>query len=194
MPAHRQALNVVRHFEKHPSVTIRSKIRPNFKTKMDPTITANPNQTSLRKAALVAGLGVLLMALTVPIVEFYIFPRLVNFKNPTQTFQNISHHAKLFSTAIFIHFITVICDVVVTWALYIFLKPVDKNLALLTASFRLVYTSFNIAALLNLIQILTFLRSSQNFSSIQLNQLHDYILFHLSSFNLQWRFGLVFFG
>jgi hypothetical protein len=161
---------------------------------MDPTITANPNQNTLRKAAFVAGLGVLLMALTVPIVEFYIFPKLVDFKNPSQTIQSISQHTKLFSTAIFIHFITVICDVVVSWALYIFFKPVNKNLSLLSAWFRLVYTAFNIAALLNLIQILSFLKSGANFTSIHSDQMPGYILHNLNSFNLQWRFGLVFFG
>lgn len=161
---------------------------------MDTTITASQNQPSVRKAALVAGFGVLLMALTVPIVEFYIFPKLIDFNNPALTTQNIENHTRLFSTAIFIHFITVICDVIVTWALYIFFKPVDKNLALLAAWFRLVYTAFNIAALLNLIQILSLLKSSANFNSIHPDQIPDYILLNLNSFYLQWRFGLVFFG
>ncbi len=160
---------------------------------MDTTITASHNQTSLRKAALVAGLAVLLMALTVPIVEFYIFPKLIDFKNPTQTTQNIANHEKLFSIAIFIHFITVICDVVAAWALYIFFKLVNKNLSLLTAWFRLVYTAFNIAALLNLIQILSFLKPGANLSSIHSDQMPDYVLLNFNSFNLQGRFGLVFF-
>lgn len=87
----------------------------------------------MRKAALVAGLGVLLMALTVPIVEFYIFPKLIDFRNAAHTTRNIADYTMLFSAAIFIHFITVICDVVVAWALYLFFKPVNKNLSLLTA-------------------------------------------------------------
>lgn len=118
----------------------------------------------------------------------------MDYKNPAQTTLNITNNAKLFSTAIFIHFITVICDVVVAWALYIFFTPVSKNVALLAAWFRLVYTTFNITALLNLIQILSLLKVGKHFRSIQSEQMHDYVLFHLSSFNLQWRFGLVFFG
>ncbi len=162
---------------------------------MNTTITASQNpETLLRKAALIAGLGVLIMALTVPVVEFYILPKLIDYKNPAQTTHNITNNTKLFSTAIFIHFTTVICDVVVAWALYIFFTPVNKNLALLTAWFRLVYTAFNIAALLNWIQILSLLKVGDNFSYIQPNQMHDYVLFHLRSFNLHWRFGLVFFG
>ena len=162
---------------------------------MDTSITTTQNQEiSLRKAALIAGLGVLIMALTVPVVEFYIFPKLIDYNNAAQTANNINNHKTLFSTAIFIHFTTVVCDVIVAWALYIFLKPVNKDLALLAAWFRLVYTGFNIAALLNLTQILALLRASEKFSSIQSNQVYDYVLFYLNSFNIQWRFGLVFFG
>lgn len=157
------------------------------------TTTKNP-EISLSKAALIAGIGVLIMALTVPVVEFYIFPKLIDYNNAAQTANNINNHKTLFSTAIFIHFITVVCDVIVAWALYIFLKPVNKNLALLAAWFRLVYAGFNIAALLNLTQIIALLKASENFSSIQSNQVYDYVLLYLNSFNIQWRFGLVFFG
>ena len=162
---------------------------------MGQTIIASQNQeTSMRKAALIAGLGVLIMALTVPVVEFYIFPKLIDYKNATQTTNNIANNRTLFSTAIFVHFITIICDVTVAWALYIFLKPVNKNLALLTAWFRLVYTAFNIVALLNLIQILSLLKISEHFNKVDQGKVSDYVLFYMKSFDLEWRFGLVFFG
>ena len=162
---------------------------------MKQTIIASQNQeTSMRKAALIAGLGVLIMALTVPVVEFYIFPKLIDYKNATQTTNNITNNRTLFSTAIFVHFITIICDVTVAWALYIFLKPVNKNLALLTAWFRLVYTAFNIVALLNLIQILSLLEISEHFNKVGQGEVSDYVLFYMKSSDLEWRFGLVFFG
>lgn len=92
---------------------------------METNRTENENkEISLRRAALIAGLSVLIMALTVPVVEFYIFPKLVDYKNPTETANNIMNNKSLFTAAIFIHFITVICDLVSAWALYIFLKPV----------------------------------------------------------------------
>jgi heme/copper-type cytochrome/quinol oxidase subunit 2 len=162
---------------------------------MEATVTTTQTPAiSLRKAAFIAGLAVLVMALTVPVVEFYIFPTLIDYKNAAQTTKNIINHTSLFSTAIFIHFITVICDVIVAWALYVFLKPVNQNLALLVAWFRMVYTAFNVAALLSLIQILASLRASQNFSSMTSGYLDEYVSFHLHSFQLQWQFGLVFFG
>jgi hypothetical protein len=159
-----------------------------------PTTADRNSENSLGKAALIAGLGVLIMALTVPVVEFYIFPKLIEYKNAETTTRNITNNRRLFSTAIFIHFTTIVCDVVVAWALYIFFIPVNKKLALLGAWFRLVYATFNIVALLNLVQILSLLKVNEHLSSTQPAQIHDYVLFHLSSFNLQWRFGLVFFG
>lgn len=149
---------------------------------------------ALRKAAFIAGFAVLIMALTVPLVEFYIFPKLIDYTNGEKTTNNIAGHLTLFSAAIFIHFVTVICDIVAAWALYIFLKPANKNLALLSAWFRIVNTAFTIAALANLLHILTILKTRGDFTDIHPGQLNDQVLFYLESFNLQWRFMLVFFG
>jgi hypothetical protein len=148
----------------------------------------------MRKAGLIAGLAILVMALTVPVVEFYIFPTLIDYKNAAQTTINIREHTSLFSGAIFIHFVTVVCDVVAAWALYIFLRPVDRSLALLTAWFRIVNTTFTIVSLLNLIQILSMVRAVENSLLMEAGQVHDNVLFYLRSFNLQWRLMLVFFG
>ncbi|MGZ3845744.1 MAG: hypothetical protein ACXVLT_08780 [Flavisolibacter sp.] len=63
---------------------------------MDTLKTLVPGEISLRKAALIAGLGVLLIARKVPIVEFYIFPKLIGYKNPFQKTPNIANHTKLF--------------------------------------------------------------------------------------------------
>jgi hypothetical protein len=151
-------------------------------------------EISLRKAALIAGVGVLIMALTVPWVEFYIFPKLIDHENAAQTVQNISSNPRLFSLAIFIHFLTVICDLVVTWALYIFLTPANKDLALLSAWFRIAYTAFNVTALLNLVKGLVLIRGAEAGNTIEPDQLGGQVSFLLNSFNLQWRLGLTFFG
>jgi hypothetical protein len=151
-------------------------------------------EASLRKAALIAGLCLLLMALTVPVVEFYIFPKLVDYKSPAETTNNIMNNKPLFTIAIFIHFLTIICDLIIAWALYIFLRPVHSGLALLAAWFRLVYTAFNVAAIFNLVQVLSLLKAGEYFTAIEQGQVHDAVLFYIRSFNLGWRLGLVFFG
>jgi hypothetical protein len=155
---------------------------------------ANDKHLSIGRAALIAGFAVLLMALTVPVVEFYIFPKLVNYRDAAATTANIAAHRTLFSLAIFIHFTTVICDIVSGWALYIFLKPANRNVALLSAWFRIVNAAFTIAALANLVQVLGLLNTADHLTSIQPAELNDMILYRVQSFNVQWRFMLVFFG
>jgi hypothetical protein len=158
------------------------------------TIAEINNVKALRKAALIVGFAVLVMAVTVPVVEFYIFPKLIDYKDAAQTIQNLLNHQTLFSSAIFIHFVTVICDIIAAWALYIFLKPVNKDLALLAAWFRVVNTAFTIGALLNLVQVSAILRADTDLIAVSSIRIHNDVLHYLKAFNLQWRFMLVFFG
>jgi len=143
------------------------------------------------RAALIAGLAILVMAVTVPTVEFYIFPKLVNYNRAEETAQNIAANRILFSTAIFVHFSTVICDLIAGWALYIFLRPVNKDIALLSALFRTANAAFTITALANLVQVTSLLNTASTMAAVPDS---EEIMFRLQSFNLQWRFMLVFFG
>jgi len=81
---------------------------------------------TLSDMALIGGFGILIMALTVPFAEFYIFPKLIT-DNAIDTTDNLIKDRKLFTTSIFLHFITLICDIIVAWALYVFFKPVSKE-------------------------------------------------------------------
>ena len=44
-------------------------------------VVATSNKTSLKTAALVSGLGLLIMVVTSPIAELYIFPKLISSGN-----------------------------------------------------------------------------------------------------------------
>jgi hypothetical protein len=149
---------------------------------------------TLKTAALVAGFSTLLMAITVPVIEFYIFPKLIDYKDPAITTTNIIANRVLFTSVIFIHFLTVICDLVLVWALYIFLSPANRSLAIVTSLFRLVYIAFNVVAISNLVQILSILNTREYFRSISPGQVGDSVLLLVNAFNLEWRLGLVFFG
>jgi len=83
---------------------------------------------------------------------------------------------------------------VVAWALYVLLKPVNKNLSLLTAWFRWVYTGMALVALLNLVTVLRLLNTSNTLSLLQPDQLGAQVMLSLSAFRTQWHFGLLFFG
>lgn len=149
---------------------------------------------SLSKAAIIAGIGLLIMTLTVPFAEFKIIPDLVNPNNAQETAANIIENSFLFNVAIFLMFITIVSDIVVAWALYIFLKPVNKGLSLLTAWFRLLYTAVYLMAVTNLIKVFTLTKGASYFLSNSQEQISEFMLFYIQSYKYEWFFGLVLFG
>jgi hypothetical protein len=111
-----------------------------------------PNEgLTLRQAALIAGFAYLLSPVTT--AEFSIMPKLVIPGNIEQTVQNLSARSGHFVAAILCYLITFLEDVVIAWALYVLLAPVNKSLSLLTAWFRLIYTAVALVGWLNLVTV-----------------------------------------
>lgn len=157
-------------------------------------VVATSNKTSLKTAALVSGLGLLIMVVTSPIAELYIFPKLISSGNAAQTVKNIYDHMPMFVMGIFDYLITFIADIVVAWALYIFLKPVSKNLSLLTGLFRLVYTVIALIALLNLVAAFRFLTTPTYRTLFGQDGFNNQILVSYYTFKSYWYFGILFFA
>lgn len=149
---------------------------------------------SLSKAALIAGIGLLIMTLTVPFAEFKIIPDLVNPNSALETANNITNNLFLFNVAIFLIFITIVADIVVAWAFYVFLKPVNKSLSLLTAWFRLIYTGVYLVAVTNLIKVFTLTKGNSYLISNSKEQISELMLFYIKSYKYEWFFGLILFG
>ena len=156
--------------------------------------TFSSHQIPLSKLAIISGLSLLVMVLTVPFAEFYIFPKLVNPEDASETANNILNNKLLFSSGIFLNFITIICDIVAAWGLYLFLKPISKSLSLLTAWFRLIYTAVYLVALMNLVKIFALLKTGGNIIANSQDQVHDFVLFYFEAFKFEWFFGLIIFG
>ena len=74
-------------------------------------------KAQIQQAGLISGIGILMMVLTVPIAEFVIFPELIDYKDAEVTFHTINENRRLFTIGIFLHVITLICDLVVAWSL-----------------------------------------------------------------------------
>jgi hypothetical protein len=149
---------------------------------------------SLSKAAIIAGIGLLIMTLTVPFAEFKIIPDLVIPDNASETTANITNNIFIFNFAIFLIFITIVADIIVAWALYVFLKPVNKSISLLTAWFRLLYTGVYLVAVTNLIKVFTLTKGESYFLINSPEQISEFILFYIKSYKYEWFFGLVLFG
>jgi uncharacterized protein DUF4386 len=152
---------------------------------------SNPDMASLRTAALIAGLALLTMVIAAPFAELFVFPKLIVAGDAAETAQNILVNQALFRAALVGYLITFLCDLVAAWALYVFLKPVNENLSLFTAWFRLVYTVIAIIAFLNLVTVVRLLNSS---SGVDPSQFAAQVMSSLEAFRGSWYFGLLFFG
>lgn len=102
---------------------------------------------SLRAAAIIAGAGLLLMAILSPIAYLNTFQSLVNFDDAALTAQNILHSSGAFRTAIMFLFAVALLDIVVAWALYALLAPANKSLSALAAWLRVIYSIIFIFAI-----------------------------------------------
>lgn len=155
------------------------------------SMSANSMSTdiSIRQAAVVAGVSSVVMFFAAMLAEFYARQGLMTPNDANTTAYNITHNPLAFRVGIFGFLIVLICDVLVCWALYIFLSPVNKSLSLLAAIFRLVYTTIFGAALLNLVTGFRLLTNIHYAIGVN-NQAFN--LFH--AFDDGWAIGLVFFG
>lgn len=148
---------------------------------------------TLRQAALAAGFAMLIMGGT-PFAEFYVLPKLVVPGDIEATVQNILSNRGLFVAGMLIYFTTFVADVVVAWALYVLLVPVNRSVSVLTAWFRLVYTVIAFVALLKLFSGFRLLNEPHYLTAFGADQLHAQVQLLLSSFRYEWSLGLVLFG
>ncbi len=149
---------------------------------------------SLRKAAMIAGLGLLIMTIFSLFAYFIVFPSLIVPGDAAITANNIVANEGLFRIGICSFIIVIVCDVVVAWALYVLLKPVHKSLSMLTAWFRLVYATIFGIALSNYLSVLHILSDADTSTAFDKGQLHAQVMFLLNSFRNEWDIGYIFFG
>lgn len=152
------------------------------------------NETSLRNAALIAGFGLVFITISAIFAEFYAFPKLIFYDNAAETALNIMANKNLFLVGLFSWLLTFICDILVAWALYVFLRPVNKTVSLLTGWCRLVYTIIALIALLNLLTVWHLASGADYLTVFGTEQLQAQIMLAINAFNYEMSFGFVFFG
>ncbi len=107
-------------------------------------------------------------------------------ENPEATLSNLQSSKILFATEIIGWALILLCDIVVSLALYFFFKNENRKLSLYTAAARLLYSAILGVAILYLIHILNLPDDSTNFTSEVMSK--------LGSFKTTWSFGLIIFG
>jgi hypothetical protein len=97
--------------------------------------------TSVQTYARVAGILFLISFVGGAFGEFYVPSTLIVSGNPTATFNNIIMHESLFRLGFAGYLLEGLCDAALSLVLYVLLKPVSRNLALLAAFFGLISTA-----------------------------------------------------
>lgn len=153
----------------------------------------NEHDISQRQAAIIAGISLLLMTVLAGFAYGVVFESLVNLGDAEATVRNIKASELLFRFGTFSWLLILILDVVVAWALYIYFKPVNQSVSLLTAWLRLIYSSFLGVSLLGFVVVILLL-DGVFFSIFEANQLASLVMLSLMVFKNIWSIGLIIFG
>jgi hypothetical protein len=135
---------------------------------------------SQRKAARVVGFTFLFAMVIVVLANYGINFRLVVPGNAVDTARNIMAHETLFRLNIACNLIYVVNVLVLLSALYVLLKPVNRNLALVAAFCRLVYALMWGVTALNMLGALRLLGDTAYLSVFEGNQLQTLARLHIS--------------
>ena len=151
-------------------------------------------EISQRKTALIAATGYLVVFVLGLFTNFFIFGKIIVPGDATKTATNVIAHQLLFRLGIAAWVIVLVFDSIVAWALYIFLKPVNHNLALLCAWFRLMYVAIFAASLVNLFSVLQLLTPADFRSPFSFFQAPSQVMLFLNAYNYGFLTGIVFFA
>jgi len=150
--------------------------------------TSRSEGLTLSQAAVVTGLAYLLNP--VPFAEFLIYPKVVVAGNIQQTVSNIGAHHGLFLTALFCYIVNFAEDIVIAWALYFLLAPVNKALSLLAALFRLMYTAVALAGAFNLVTVYRMVTDPEYLATFGAAQFNAQINLLLHTFRYDYSFAI----
>jgi hypothetical protein len=142
-------------------------------------------------AARVAGFLYLLQMATAVFGESFVRGRLLVAGDATQTATNIVGAERLFRLSIAGDLVTYAAVIVLTWALYVVVRPVNKNLALLAVLFRLVEVAILCVATVDSLVALRLLSGAGYLETFDAGQLRSLARLVLSAQGLAMNVGFV---
>lgn len=157
---------------------------------------AHPITPAQRTAATVIGIIYPIQMATGIFGEVFARGRLVVRGDPARTAENIVASEQLFRVSIVTDLITYILVMVLTWALYVLLRPVNRHLALLAAFFRLSELAVLCIATVNSLVILRLLSGAEYLKSFEAGQLQSLAMlaYHTQGQGMLVGFVLLGFG
>lgn len=147
-----------------------------------------------RQAAKTAGAGYLVIFFLAIFANFFVVNGLVVPGDAAATAANIAGATGLFRGGLVSFTVVFIADVFIAWALYIVFRPVGRDLSLLAALFRVVYTVFLGVGLVFFFLVLRLVSGAEYLSAFNAEQLNAQVMAYIDGFSYLWLIGLVAFG
>ena len=151
------------------------------------------SDTSQRTAAIVVGIGLVITLIGAAFVELTTNSLIVP-GDAEATARNIMASETLFRAGIFGWVLAILGDIMRAWGLYVFFKPVNRSLALLSAWFMLVHDAIFAASLVNLYFGSVLLSGGELLTVFEPDQLKALGMLVLAGFEYGFHMGLFFFS
>lgn len=151
-------------------------------------------KNSINRTARIAGVLYLILIFVGMFAVIFVRDKLIVSGDPTATANNIIASQFLWRTGIVADVIMHVLDIPIMLIIFILLRPVNKNLALLALLFNLIQTAVLAANKLNLVSALLPLQSADYLRSIDPNQLYAQTYLSLKLHDIGFGVGLIFFG
>lgn len=148
----------------------------------------------IRDAAVIGGVGLLLMSVLAGLGNLVVLEGLVTEGDAARTAADITASAGMFRLGVACMLLVVVLDVVVAWALLQVFSPVDRSLSQLAAWFRLAYAAVFLAAIGQLAVVPGLLQPDGHPSALGDDQLEAQALLKIETFDSIWSAGLLLFG
>lgn len=136
---------------------------------------------SKRKAAIITGVSILIMAIAAGIGYGFIHSKIFIKGDVEHTFLALENNRHLLAISVIMWLIIITTDLIVSWSLFSYLKPSSLIKARMVGILRFVYTLFLMVAVMQL------------FQSYTLNE-PQAVYDNMLSFEKIWYYGLIIFG
>ena len=139
-----------------------------------------------RHYALIAGLSLIIMAVTAGYSVGYVQSTLFLPEDPDSTLNLLNENSNLLFSGIIGWIIILVTDILVAWALYKYFEQVNQRISLTTGVIRLIYSAILAIAILQMIE----LWNSMNLGTLDSSEVTNLY----NNFQSYWSHGLIIFG
>lgn len=159
-----------------------------------PEATLREIEPAQRTAAKVVGFLYLFQMATAVFGQSYVRDQLIVRGDATKTAQNIIGAERLFRLSIAGDLIAYAGVLVLVWALYVLVRPVNKNLALLAVLFRVAETAVLCVATVGSLIVLRLLSGADYLKTLEVSQLHSLTMLAISAQGFGMYVGFILLG